>query len=100
MGSNSVFKGLNYRNRRSSTLKKAAAISSVTFEHSNKLQLGSDSSVGIATRYGLDGPGIESRWGGEIFRTGAHPSSRTMDTRSLFRGQSGPARGVESATFI
>jgi len=30
-----------------------------------------DSSVGIATRYGLDGPGIESRgWGGgEIFRT-------------------------------
>jgi len=29
---------------------------------------------GIATRYGLDGPGIESRWvggggGGEIFRT-------------------------------
>ena len=22
-----------------------------------------DSSVGIATRYGLDGPGIESRWG-------------------------------------
>jgi hypothetical protein len=27
-----------------------------------------DSSVGIATRYGLEGPGIESRWG-EIFRT-------------------------------
>jgi len=27
-----------------------------------------DSSVGIATRYRLDGPGIESRWG-EIFRT-------------------------------
>ena len=29
---------------------------------------GRDSSVGIATRYGLDGPGIESRWG-EIFHT-------------------------------
>jgi hypothetical protein len=31
-----------------------------------------DSSVGIATRNGLDGPGTESRWGGggvEIFRT-------------------------------
>jgi hypothetical protein len=27
-----------------------------------------DSSVDIATRYGLEGPGIESRWG-EIFRT-------------------------------
>ena len=24
---------------------------------------GRDSSVGIATRYGLDGPGIELRWG-------------------------------------
>ena len=39
-----------------------------------------DSSVGIATRYGLDGPGIESRWGGEIFLPvqtgiGAHPAS-------------------------
>jgi len=30
--------------------------------------VGSDSSVGIATRYGLGGSGIESRWG-EIFRT-------------------------------
>ena len=28
-----------------------------------------DSSVGIATCYRLDGPGIESRVGGEIFRT-------------------------------
>ena len=27
-----------------------------------------DSSVGTATQYGLDGPGIESRWG-EIFHT-------------------------------
>ena len=24
---------------------------------------GQDSAVGIATRYGLDGPGIKSRWG-------------------------------------
>ena len=29
---------------------------------------GPGSSVGIATGYGLDGPGIESRWG-EFFRT-------------------------------
>ena len=28
-----------------------------------------DSVVGIATRYGLDSPGIESRWGGEVFLT-------------------------------
>jgi hypothetical protein len=32
-----------------------------------KLFSGAGSSVGIATDYGLDGPGIESRWG-EIFR--------------------------------
>ena len=30
--------------------------------------VGPDSPVGIATAYGLDGPGIESRWG-EIFLT-------------------------------
>ena len=32
--------------------------------------VGRDSSVGIATRYGLDGPGIESRWGRDF----PHPS--------------------------
>ena len=30
---------------------------------------GRDYVVGTATRYGLEGSGIESRWGGEIFRT-------------------------------
>ena len=35
----------------------------------NSRNWGRDRSVGIATCYGLDGPGIESRWGGEIFRT-------------------------------
>jgi len=33
-----------------------------------KQSSGPGSVVGIATAYGLDGPGIESRWG-EIFRT-------------------------------
>jgi hypothetical protein len=50
-----------------------------------------DSSVGIATLYGLDRTGIEFRGGGEIFRTlpegpGAHPAFYTMDTGSLSRG--------------
>ena len=31
--------------------------------------VGRGSSVGIVTRYGLEGPGIESRWRDEIFRT-------------------------------
>jgi len=30
---------------------------------------GLGSAVGIATGYGMDGSGIESRWGGKIFRT-------------------------------
>jgi len=30
--------------------------------------MGRDISAGIENRYGLDGPGIESRWG-KIFRT-------------------------------
>jgi hypothetical protein len=30
---------------------------------------GRDSVVGIATRYGLDGPGIESRWGRDFSHT-------------------------------
>jgi hypothetical protein len=28
--------------------------------------VGRDGSVGIATRYGLDGPGVDSWWGGGI----------------------------------
>ena len=32
--------------------------------------MGRDSAVGVATRYGLDGPGIKSRWGRDF----QHPS--------------------------
>jgi len=47
--------------------------------------MGRDSSVGIATRYGLDGPGIESWWGARFSAPvqtspGAHPASCTMGT--------------------
>ena len=50
-----------------------------------------DSSVGIATRYGLDGPGIESRWGARFSTPvqtgpGSHLASYTMSTWS-FRGE-------------
>ena len=42
--------------------------------------VGRESSVGIATRYGLDGPGLESRWGRDFSHTvqtgsGAHTLS-------------------------
>ena len=59
---------------------------------------GRGSVVGIATTYGLDGPGIESRWGARFsapVHTGpeAHPASCTLGTGSLSRGQSG--QGVD-----
>ena len=45
------------------------------------------SSVGVATDYGLDGPGIESRWGRDFppvqTGPGAHPTSCTMGTGSF-----------------
>jgi hypothetical protein len=58
-----------------------------------------DSSVGIATGYGLDGPGIESRWGAKFFAhvqtgPGIHPASCTMGTRS-FPGAKRPGRGAD-----
>ena len=58
---------------------------------------GPGSSVGIATGYELDGPGIESRWGAKFFtpvQTGprAHPAFCTMGTGSFPWVKSG--RGV------
>ena len=60
---------------------------------------GQDSSVGIATRYGLDGSGIESRWGQRFSAPvqtgpGAHPDSCTMGTGS-FPGVKRPGRGAD-----
>ena len=49
---------------------------------------GPDSSVGIATGYGLDGPGIESLWGTRFSAPvqtgpGAHPASCTVGIGSF-----------------
>ena len=60
--------------------------------------MGRDSSVGIAPRYGLDGPGIESRWEATFsttVQTGteAHTASYTMGTGS-FPGIMWLGRGV------
>jgi len=61
---------------------------------------GRDNSVGIATRYGLDGPGIKSRWGRDF----PHPSRPALGTTQppvqretgLARGERG--RGVALTT--
>jgi hypothetical protein len=57
------------------------------------------SSVGIATRYGLDGPGLESRWGARfsvLIQTGpgAQPAFYTMGTGS-FQGVERVGRSVD-----
>ena len=62
---------------------KQAGWKSVTFSENYIGDRGLGSVVGIATGYGLDGPGIEFRWGGLRFsapvQTGpaAHPASCT-----------------------
>jgi len=58
-----------------------------------------DSSVGIATRYGLEVPGIESRWLATFCAPvqtglGAHPASYTMGTVSFPRVKR-PGCGVD-----
>jgi len=54
------------------------------FRNPTYYMIGRDSSVGIATPYGLDGPEIESRWGAPT-QSGpeAHPASCEMGTGSL-----------------
>jgi len=68
-------------------------------------QAGRDGSVGIATRYRLDGSGIESRKGRDF----PHPSrsvlgpSYTMGTRSLSGGGGGvkpPGRGADNVPHL
>ena len=55
--------------------------------------------AGITTHYGLDGPGIESRWRRDFPHpvqtgSGAHPASYVMGTGS-FPGVKRPGRGVD-----
>jgi hypothetical protein len=61
--------------------------------------VGRDSSVVIATRYELDGPGIESRWGRDF----QHPSRPALGPTQLpvqwvlghSLGEKRPGRGVD-----
>jgi len=58
-----------------------------------------DSSVGVATGYGLNGPGIESRWGSRFAEPvqagpGANTVSDTMSTGS-FQGVKQPGGGFD-----
>ena len=63
------------------------------------MTVGRDSSVGTAARYGLDGPGFESRWEARFHSPvqtspGAHTAFYTVGTGS-FPGVKRPGRGVD-----
>ena len=49
------------------------------FVQAVNFSVGRDSSVGVATRYELDGPGIESRWGRDF----PHPSRPALGPAQL-----------------
>jgi len=76
------------------------SVTKVTITIATLVPFGSrESVVGIATRYGLDCPGIESWWGARFsapVQTGseAHPASYTMGTGS-FPGVKRPGFGVD-----
>ena len=54
-----------------------------------------DSSVGTVTRYGLDGMGIESRWGRDFpYRCWGPHSFLYNGYRGSFSGEKRPGRGV------
>ena len=61
-----------------------------------RLYVGRNRVVGVATRYGSDGPGIESRKFSAAVQIGpgAHPASCTMGTGS-FLGVKRPGRGAD-----
>jgi hypothetical protein len=60
------------------------------------------SSDGIGSLYGLDGPGIESRWRRNFPypTTGARRASCTINTGSVSRGLKRPWRGVNHPTHL
>ena len=63
------------------------------------MQLLCERAIGVATRYGLDGPGIESRWGTKFSAPvqsgpGTYPASYIMGTGS-FPGVKRPGHGVD-----
>ena len=66
---------------------------------------GPGSSVGIATGYGLDGPGIESRWGVKFSAPvqtdpGTHPASCTVGTGFFPKGKERPGRNADPSPLL
>jgi hypothetical protein len=75
------------------------SVQNITYKFRASQRKGLDNPVGIATRYGLDGPGIESRWRRDF----PHPSRPDLGPTQppiqwvpgLFPGVKRPGRGVD-----
>ena len=79
-------------------------ISSTSFMIHYSLNNGPGSSVGIATGYGLDGPGIESRWGRDfphLSRPTLGPTQPPVEwVTGLSRGKERPGRDVDPSPIL
>jgi len=68
------------------------------------VECGPGSVVGIATGYGLDGPGIESRWGRDFPHLSRPALGSTQPpvqwVPSLFRGKEQPGRDADPSPFL
>ena len=83
----------NFSQRLTRGLKNKSLLGHVFVTHLVRI-VGRDSSVGIATCYGLDGPGIESRWRRDFstpvpIEPEAHTASCTMCIGPFPGGESG-----------
>ena len=61
--------------------------------------MGRDNVVGIATRYGLDGPGIEIRWGRDLARRSRknfRPTHSPYNEYKVIPEGKAPGRGVDT----
>jgi hypothetical protein len=80
-------------------------ITAVTISQHEVPVRGAGSSVGIAIGYGMDGPGIESRWGAEIFRTcpdrpWGPPSLLHNGCRVFPGGRKRPGRDADHSSLL
>jgi hypothetical protein len=91
---------LHYRTETFISLLNSSLLLTRHLHGANSKIVGRDSSVSITTSYRLDGPGIESQWGDDIFRTrsdrpwGPH-SPLYSGCRISFQGVKRPRCGVE-----
>jgi hypothetical protein len=62
------------------------------------MDVGQDSTVGMATHYGLDGPGIESQWGPDFPHQSRPVLGTTLPPIQWYRvipGVKQPGRGID-----